>query len=407
MKVRAFLTLLLAFSLASSLAACNAFTNSTPQPLPTVVLGNGSANPTTPAQGFSGGVTASGIVAPAQEAQLASSAGGQIAQVNGAVGDKVKAGQLLVLMAGSVKLNAAIESATLELLTAQQALKDLEDNAALARTAAQTRLADAQRALDDAQKKRTKMNYPHTTDELVIQKAQTEYLLAKQDYKDALKEFNKVAHKKLTNLERANALNNVVAAEQKMKTALANYNWYLLGYSDIDIAQAEAELQSAQAELASAQQAYDQLQGGPDPQALALANARVQNAVAQIKASQSALDDLALKAPFSGTISKVNFTSGEWVTPGQSILALADLDHLRVETTDLSERDVPQVKIGQAANVTIKALNQDVMGHVTEISPLADTLGGDVVYQTIITLDTIPDGLRAGMSVDVRFNSGQ
>jgi HlyD family secretion protein len=403
MKLEALFTLILAFLL----VGCSAFVKTTPQPLPTVVLGNSSTNPTTPSQGFGSGVTASGVVAPAQEAQLASSTGGQIAQVNVAVGDIVKAGQVLVMMAGSDKLNAAIESTNLELLTAQQALKDLNDNAALARTAAQTRLADAQKALDDAQKNRTKMNYAHSRDELVIQKAQTEYLLAKQDYKDAVKEFNKLAHKKLTNLERADALNKVVAADQKMKTALANYNWYLLPYSDIDIAQAEAELQSAQAELASAQQAYDQLQNGPDPQALALANARVQNAQAQIKASQSALDDLALKAPFSGTVSKVNFTSGEWVTPGQPILVLADLDHLRVETTDLSERDVPQVKIGQEADVTIKALNQDVMGHVAEISPLADTLGGDVVYQTIINLDTIPSGLRSGMSVDVRFSPGQ
>ena len=403
MKLKAFLTGVLAFIL----VGCSAFVKSTPQPLPTVVLDNGGSNPTSPSQGFSGGVTASGIVAPDQEAQLASNAGGQIAKLNVAVGDSVQAGQVLVMMSGSDKLNAAIESANLELLSAQQALKDLNDNAVLARTAAQTRLADAQKALDDAQKKRTRMNYPHTTDELVIQKAQTEYLLAKQDYKDAVKEFNKVAHKKLTNLERANALNNVVAAEQKMKTALANYNWYLLGYTDIDIAQAEAELQSAQAELDSAQQAYDQLQNGPDPQALALANARVQNAQAQIKASQSALDDLAMKAPFNGTISKVNFSSGEWVTPGQPILVLADLDHLRVKTTDLSERDVPEIKIGQAATVTVKALNQNVQGHVSEISPLADTLGGDVVYQTIINLDTIPTGLRSGMSVDVRFNAGQ
>jgi HlyD family secretion protein len=403
MKLKAFFTSILAFIL----VGCSAFVKTTPQPLPTVVLDNGSANPTSPAQGFRSDVTASGIVAPAKEAQLTSTAGGQIDMLNVAVGDKVKADQVLVMMAGSDKLNATIESANLELLSAQQALKDLNDNTALARTAAQTRLADAQKALDDAQKKRTRMNYPHTTDELVIQKAQTEYLLAKQDYKDAVKKFNKLAHKKLTNLQRANALNNVVAAEQIMETALANYNWYLLGYSEIDIAQAEAELQSAQAEFDSAQQAYDQLQNGPDPQALAWANARLQNAQAQIKASQSALEDLAMKAPFDGTISKVNFNSGEWVTPGQPILVLADLDHLRVETTDLSERDVPEIKVGQAATVVIKALNQDVPGYVSEISPLADTLGGDVVYQTIITLDTIPASLRAGMSVDVYYNTGE
>ncbi len=402
MKLNALMTVLIGISL----VGCNGFRNTTPQPLPTVVLEGGNASPS-PSQGIGGGVTASGIIVPAQEAQLTSASGGQIETVNVSVGDVVKTGQVLVIMAGSDKQNAAIDSAKLELLSAQQALKALNDNADLARTAALTRLANAQKALEDAQKKRTRMNYPHTSDELVIQKAQTEYLLAKSDYKDAVKEFNKVAHKKLTNLERAHALNVLVTAEQKMKTALANYNWYLLGYSDTDIAQAEAELQSAQAELESAQQAYDQLQNGPDPEALALANARVQNAQTQIKADQAALADLALKAPFSGTVSKVNFTNGEWVTPGQPILTLADLDHLRVETTDLSERDVPEVKIGQAATVIIKALNQNVTGHVSEISPLANTLGGDVVYQTYIDLDTTPSGLRAGMSVDVQFNTSQ
>lgn len=403
MKFKALLTVLMALTLVS----CSVLSNTTPQPLPTVVLDSGSASSTSQTQGLGGGVTASGIIAPAQEAQLASPAGGQIATVNVAIGDDVKAGDVLVMMAGSDKLNAAIESANLELLSAQQALKTLNDNAALARTAAQTRLANAQKALDDAQKKRTKMNYPHTTDELVIQKAQTEYLLAKSDYKDAQKEFNKVAHKRLTNDERAQALNKLVAAEQKMKTAFANYNWYLQDYTEIDVAQAEAELQSAQAEIESAQQAYDQLKNGPDPDAVALAEARIQNAQAQIKANQSALADLALKAPFSGTVSTLNFISGEWVTPGQPILTLADLEHLRVETTDLSERDVPKIKIGQAVTVIVKALNQDVPGKVSEISPLADTLGGDVVYKTTINLDTIPTGLRAGMSVDVRFDTGQ
>jgi hypothetical protein len=42
---------------------------------------------------------------------------------------------------------------------------------------------------------------------------------------------------------------------------------------------------------------------------------------------------------------------------------------------------------------------------VIAISPLADTLGGDVVYQTTIDLDTIPEGLRPGMSVEVQFST--
>jgi hypothetical protein len=86
---------------------------------------------------------------------------------------------------------------------------------------------------------------------------------------------------------------------------------------------------------------------------------------------------------------------------------LIDLQELHVETTDLSERDVPFIEVGQPVTVNIKALNQDVTGRVSEIAPLADTLGGDVVYKTTIELEAQPPGLRAGMSVEVQFGTGQ
>jgi len=62
--------------------------------------------------------------------------------------------------------------------------------------------------------------------------------------------------------------------------------------------------------------------------------------------------------------------------------------------------------VGQSVRVTIKALGIDLAGKVREVAPLADTLGGDVVYATTIDLlDAPPPTLRAGMSVDVRFLS--
>jgi multidrug resistance efflux pump len=114
-----------------------------------------------------------------------------------------------------------------------------------------------------------------------------------------------------------------------------------------------------------------------------------------------------MKAPFAGTITQVNFQSGEWVIPGQAILALADLAHPRIETTDLSEKDIPQVEVGQLVTILIDALNQEVSGRVAEIAPLAETLGGDVVYKTTIDLDSLPPGLREGMSVEVQFGKSQ
>jgi len=173
------------------------------------------------------------------------------------------------------------------------------------------------------------------------------------------------------------------------------------------MSQAQTELEIAQTRLTLAEDKYAQLAEGPDPAELELAEARLQNAQDRAQAVRANLANLELKAPFTGVVSQINIQAGEWVIPGQSILALADLDHLRVETTDLSERDIPNVEIGQSVTVQVTALDQEVSGQVTEISPLADTLGGDVVYKTMIDLDTIPSDLRAGMSVEVQFGVTQ
>jgi hypothetical protein len=58
--------------------------------------------------------------------------------------------------------------------------------------------------------------------------------------------------------------------------------------------------------------------------------------------------------------------------------------------------------------VFVKPLGKQVDGTVAEVAPLADTLGGDVVYKTVIDLDTTDvEGLRAGMTVDVTFETGR
>lgn len=387
------------------LTGCGAFSKTTPTPLPTVVLGNSSTTPQAAASSQAntgGGVTASGVVVPAQQAQIASAAGGAIIALDVAVGEQVKAGQVLVRLAGSEKVQAAIGAANMELLSAQQALKTLHKNSDSARTAAQLRLANAQKALDEAQKQRTWKQYRNGS-QSAIELAQADLVLAKDALQSAQDNFNGFAGKSETDLGRANALSALSAARSAYDKALANLNYLQAMPNVIDVNQVEAELQSAKAEVENAQSAYDQLKNGPDPDALALAEERVKNAQAQLAASQASLDDLELRAPFAGTVARINIHSGEWAVPGQPILVLADLEHLRIETTDLSERDIPQIKTGQPAVVTVKALNREVSGHVSEISPLADTLGGDVVYKTTIDLDTRLPELRAGMSAEVQF----
>lgn len=392
---------LLAAIAAFLLSGCGVLSGATPTPLPTVVLG--SSNPTPQAAapgGAGGGVTASGIVVPAQEVQIASAVGENVEALNVAAGDPVATGQVLIRLAGSQTQVATITAAKVDLLSAQQALQTLKDNAAQALAAAQLRLANAQKALDDATKKRAYKQYRNGS-ESSIETAQADLILAKNALKDAQDAYNSVADRSEDDVDRAAALSALGAARNAYEHALANLNYLLALPNTIDVNQAQAVLVAAQAEATAAQTDFDKLKNGPDPDALALAEERITNAQAQIDAGQANLDSLELKAPLDATVSKVSIHVGEWAMAGQTLIVLSDLAHLRVQTTDLSERDVPRVKVGQPVTILVKALNQNVTGRVSEIASLSDTLGGDVVYQTTIDLDTQPTGLRPGMSVDV------
>ncbi len=404
MKFRAVLTpfygglILLTALAACPLSGCGVFAPAAPTPLPTVVLGSNNPTP----QGSGAGVTASGVVVPAQEVQIASAGGDTVEALNVAVGDQVRTGQVLVKLAGSQTQAAAIAAANVELLTAQQTLQTLKDNAAQATAAAELRLANAQKALDDAKKHRAWKQYRNGS-ESSIETAQADLILATNALEDAQDAYKSVADRAADDVDRAAALSALGAARSAYDHAVANLNYLLAMPNVIDVNQVEAELESAQAEATAAQAEYDKLKNGPDPDAVALAEEKIRNAQAQIEAGKANLASLELKAPLDATVSKVNIHVGEWATAGQTLLVLTDLSHLRVQTTDLSERDVPRVKVGQPVTLLVKALNQNVTGRVSEIAPLSDTLGGDVVYQTTIDLDTQPDGLRPGMSVDVTF----
>jgi multidrug efflux pump subunit AcrA (membrane-fusion protein) len=395
--------MLLFVAMALILAGCGAASESTPEVIPTVVLDAGAvSNNSSQPVAAAGDVVASGFVIPAQEAALSSAVGGSVAEIDGKSGTEVKKGAVIVSLSGKEQQLASVKAAELELLTAQQALDTLIDNAEQDRADAQLRLAEASDAYNEAEKRRGWKEY-RIGDDIQVQAAQADLIVAQDWLKRKQEVYGGYAESPEDNLNKAAALSELANAQKAVDRAQANLNYLINKPDEYEVAIADADLEVARTELDAAQKAYDDLAEGPNPDALALANARVANAEAQLEAAQSTLDNMEIKAPFAGTISKLFFQVGEWVQPGQSVLILADLNTLQVETTDLSERDVSDVFVGQKVTVFIEALNSYADGTVSEIDPLADTLGGDVVYRSVIVLDAVPEGLRAGMSAEVTF----
>ena len=204
-------------------------------------------------------LNASGTARSGESETISWHTSGKVGDVTLKAGDYVKANQELAALDPST-MSTSMTSARQTLVDAKKALDDLLNSktsqakalkaleeaqialdnvkrtAAESASAAQLALAEAQEAYDDAKKARTAMDYPHSTDPLVVENALTKYLLAKQEYKEASKEFEKVKNKRLISKERALALERLLTAKQKVATTLATYNWYILKPSEQEIA---------------------------------------------------------------------------------------------------------------------------------------------------------------------------
>lgn len=133
----------------------------------------------------------------------------------------------------------------------------------------------------------------------------------------------------------------------------------------------------------------------------ARAAVRVQQAQVALEIAQIDFAEGTLTAPFDGTVASIKVIPGEFVQSDQAVVTLATLNNLQLETTDLSERDITNVRIGAPVTISIEALNETFSGKVIRISPIASTVGGDVVFKVTIAFDEQPSGLLWGMTAEV------
>ncbi len=385
-------TKLLTLFLIFTLTACSAAAAS-PTPLPTLALAGGTPAPAA-ASPATGGVSASGVIVAAAEASLSFGAAGRLSRILAAEGDIVKTGEIL----------AELENASLQadLALAQRALKEMTSPAAIA--AAELALANAQKAQQQAQDKAAGLNFSRASDTR-IENLQAQIDLARQSLARAQDAYRSVARLADGDSKKASATYAMTQAQLALNNLLAEYNYLTGSPSETDAAIAHANLDAA---IAAAQEAawyLSALKGDNLPAAATGASlAALESARAAIQRAQERLDASRLVSPIDGQIIRVALNAGEYAQPGLPVILVSNTSALQVETTDLSERDVLRVQTGGAALVTIKALGETIPGVVLNVSPVASTLGGDVVYKTTLQLEKpYPPGLRAGMSVTVSF----
>jgi len=169
---------------------------------------------------------------------------------------------------------------------------------------------------------------------------------------------------------------------------------------ELSVTAAELAVQSAELEYQ-----YWIARNDRTPERREQAKAEFDGTQAKLETANASFAQSSLAAPFDAIVVSVKIQAGEFAQAGQVVIVLADLAHMQIKTTDLSERDIPAVQIGQNVNVYIEALDITTTGKVLHISPVSETIGGDVVYPVTIELDEQPAGLLWGMTAEVEIQT--
>jgi RND family efflux transporter MFP subunit len=145
--------------------------------------------------------------------------------------------------------------------------------------------------------------------------------------------------------------------------------------------------------------------------AIRQAQLQVYSAQSQLVQAQKTQRDLdaqiaaaTLVAPIDGIVTAVNIGLGLDAPSGDAIVV--ESANFQV-SADVVESDVTSISVGQAATVTVAAINSQIDGTVSAIAPAASaaTNGGVVTFAVTVTLATTPPGLRPGMSADIQVTT--
>jgi multidrug resistance efflux pump len=238
-----------------------------------------------------------------------------------------------------------------------------------------------------------------------IKNTEGEIDLAKKALARAKDTYRLVARLEDGNERKAAALVAMTNAQLYLDNLVKKYNWYTGSPDAIDSGIIQSDFDAAKANLQEAEWYLSALKGGQIPaDATGAQLTQLQQAKDDLAVAQKKLDDTRLTASFSGTITDVNVSLGQFVGPETSAAQLADFSQWYVETSDLTEVDVVNVAEGQDVAITLDSLpDAELKGSVVSIGQNFTERQGDIVYQVKILLADQNPAIRWGMTAQVNF----
>lgn len=245
----------------------------------------------------------------------------------------------------------------------------------------------------------------------------------------------------LVQLDTANLEISLRKAKAQLKSAQADLKKLLAQPKEVELRQAEAQLkeaqiayQSAQETLAknqelfksggisketleqskdqvilkealylSAQARFEEVKSGAAPEDIEKLQAQIEQIEADIESIENNLEKCIFTSPIDGTLLTLDPEEGDSVFTEGRVAVIGSLSTMKVKIL-INEIDVPQVKEGQKAVVTLDAFpGQQFEGKVTSIAPEGKIVENIVVFETTIELPNPDDILLSGMTAETEI----
>lgn len=204
------------------------------------------------------------------------------------------------------------------------------------------------------------------------------------------------------------AMNDVVTSNCTISEPRFDSYRSSISASKIALSNVTAELTNKKNQIASNRvsilQAENQLsltESKVERPKIAGAEAALRQAFAKLYQAQAASSKNIITAPGAGLVTKIDISAGEYASPGKSVARVVGTGEYTVEA-NVTESDIARIILENNAKVIIPAIDakEVFVGKVVSIDPAEQSQEGNPLYRIIIALDGTDARIKSGMTAE-------
>ncbi len=160
-----------------------------------------------------------------------------------------------------------------------------------------------------------------------------------------------------------------------------------------------SSLSSDKQDVVQTSQSLQKLVSGADPLDVQSSQLSVQQRQNALQDAQDTLADYTVRAPFDGTVAKLDVKKGDSASSGTAVATL--ITQQQIAEISVNEIDAAKMKVGQKATLTFDAIDGlSITGQVASVDTLGTVSQGVVSYDVKIGFDTQDTRVKPGMTVN-------